>query len=149
MKDFVDTMKISATSDKIEKIEEKDIQEKVVKNDINIATSFTEYFHTVFWISMEQGIPCIIGNTMDFFENKEYEELRNYIVTEAEDNSLINSKMVMKCLENKEKVMKLYKKWKEKYNELANQSIMEFYRKINGGVYAKIKELCKEIYKKR
>ena len=52
MKDFVTTMKINATADKIEKIDEKNIQEKVVKNDITIATSFTEYFHTVFWISM-------------------------------------------------------------------------------------------------
>ena len=129
MKDFVTTMKINATADKIEKIDEKSIQEKVVKNDITIATSFTEYFHTVFWISMEQGIPCIIGNTIDFFENEEDKELRNYLVTQAEDNSIINSKMVTKCLENKEKIIELYKNWKEKYNEIAKQSIKEFIEK--------------------
>lgn len=129
MKDFVDTMKINSTSDKIEKIDEQNIQEKVVKNDINIATSFTEYFHTVFLISMEQGIPCIIGNTSDFFENEDDIELKKYVVTEAEDNSIINSKLVEKCLKNKEKVLQLYKKWKEKYNELAIKSMNEFIEK--------------------
>ena len=128
MKDFVTTMSINSTSDKIEKIDEKNIQEKVVKNDITIATAFTEYFHTIFWISMEQGVPCIIGNTIDFFFFF-YRELRNYLVTEAEDNSIINSKMVMKCLENKEQIIKLYREWKERYNELANKSIVQFIEK--------------------
>ena len=78
---------------------------------------------------MEQGIPCIIGNTIDFFENEEDKELRNYLVTQAEDNSIINSKMVTKCLENREKIIELYKNWKEKYNEIAKQSIKEFIEK--------------------
>ena len=129
MKDFVDTMNIKATSDKIEKIDEKTVQEKVAKNDINIATSFTEYVHPVFWISMEQEVPCIIGNTMDFFQDEEDKKLRDYLVTEAEDNSIINSKMVEKCLENKEEVIELYNNWKEKYNKIANESIKNFLEK--------------------
>ncbi len=129
MKDFLDTMQIKSTSDKIEKIEEKDIQEKVAKNDINIATSFTEYFHVVFLLSMEQGVPCIIGNTSDFFEDEKFKELKSYVVTEAEDNSIINSNIVKECLKNKEKVMKLYKEWKDEYNILANKSIKEFIEK--------------------
>lgn len=129
MKDFVDTMNIKATSDKIEKIDEKTVQEKVVKNDINIATSFTEYVHPVFWISMEQEVPCIIGNTMDFFQDEEDKKLRDYLVTEAEDNSIINSKMVEKCLENKEEIIELYNNWKEKYNKIANESIKNFLEK--------------------
>ena len=129
MKDFLDTMQIKSTSDKIEKIEEKDIQEKVAKNDINIATSFTEYFHVVFLLSMEQGVPCIIGNTSDFFEDEKFKELKSYVVTEAEDNSIINSEMVKRCLKDKEKVVKLYKEWKEEYNILAYKSIKEFIEK--------------------
>lgn len=129
MKDFVDTMNIKATPDKIEKIDAKAVQEKVVKNDINIATAFTEYVHPVFWISMEQGIPCIIGNTTDFFEDEEDKNLRNYLVTEAEDNSIINSKMVEKCLKDKEKIIELYNNWKEKYNKKAEESIKEFLEK--------------------
>ena len=78
---------------------------------------------------MEQGVPCIIGNTMDFFQDEEDKKLRDYLVTEAEDNSIINSKMVEKCLENKEEVIELYNNWKEKYNKIANESIKNFLEK--------------------
>ena len=129
MTDFVNTMDINSSIDKIEEIDEKSIIEKTAKNDINISTSFTEYMHPVFWISMEQGIPCIIGNTTDFFQDDKDKELKKYLVTEAEDNSIINSKMIEKCLENKEKIIKLYKEWKEEYNNLAKQSLKEFIEK--------------------
>ena len=127
MKDFLDTMNIKSTEDKIENIEEKDIITKVATNDINISCSFTEYFHTIFFISMEQGVPCIIGNTSDLFE--EDEELKKYVVTVAEDNPIINSEIIKKCLNNKEKVIKLYREWKQNYNEIAKQSIEAFIAK--------------------
>ena len=127
MKDFLDTMNIKSTEDKIENIEEKDIKTKVAKNDINISCSFTEYFHTIFFISMEQDVPCIIGNTSDLFE--EDEELKKYVVTVAEDNPIINSEIIKKCLNNKEKVIKLYREWKQNYNEIAKQSIEAFIAK--------------------
>lgn len=127
MKDFLDTMNIVSTADKIEKVEEKEIIKKVIKNDINISCSFTEYFHTIFFISMEQGVPCIIGNTSDLFEEKE--KLKEYVVTTAEDNPIVNSELIKKCLANKEKVVMLYNEWKEKYNEIAKQSIEAFIEK--------------------
>ena len=129
MTDFVNTMDINGTIDKIEDIDEKSIIEKTAKNDINISTSFTEYMHPVFWISMEQEVPCIIGNTIDFLQDEKVSKLKNYIVTTAEDNSIINSKMVEKCLENKDEIIKLYKDWKEEYNNLAKQSLKEFIEK--------------------
>lgn len=127
MQDFVDTMDIRSTVDTLEKIDEKNLIEKVFKNDINIACSFTDYFHPVFFISMEQGIPCIIGNTSDLFD--ENDELKKYVVTLAEDNAIINSHLVKECLQNKSKVMELYIKWKESYNKLATQSIQAFLEK--------------------
>ena len=129
MTDFVNTMDINGTIDKIEDIDEKSIIEKTAKNDINISLSFTEYMHPVFWISMEQGVPCIIGNTIDFLQDEKVSKLKKYIVTTAEDNSIINSKMVEKCLENKDEIIKLYKEWKEEYNKLAEQSLKEFIEK--------------------
>lgn len=127
MKDFLDTMNIQSKEDRIETIEETDILEKVIKNDITISCSFTEYFHTIFFLSMEQEVPCIIGNTSDLFENKE--ELREYVVTMAEDNPIINAELVKKCLGNKQKVIRLYKTWKEKYNKLADKNKNAFLEK--------------------
>lgn len=128
MQEFLETMDIQSKPDKIEKIDEQNIIRRVVKNDINISCSFTDYFHTLFFISMEQEIPCIIGNTSDLFKD-EGEELKSYIVTTAEDNPIVNAEIIEKCLENKEKVVDLYKKWKKEYNEEALESIRTFLEK--------------------
>lgn len=127
MDDFLNTMEISNSPDKIEKIEEDILIEKIIKNDVIVSTSFTEYMHSVFWISMELGIPCLIGNNSDFFEKDE--ELNKYVVTVAEDNAIINSKMVETMLKEKKKIQELYKMWKEKYNKAAKENIEEFLNK--------------------
>jgi len=127
MDDFLNTMEISSSQDKIEKIDEDAIIEKVVKNDVIVATSFTEYVHPVFWISMELGIPCLIGNNSDFFDEKDL--LKQYVVSSAEDNAIINAQMVEKILEKKEKIQELYKTWKQDYNKKAKEKIEEFLNK--------------------
>lgn len=120
MTDFLDTMNIESTEDTIECIQENEIIEKLLKNDIIVSCSFTEYFHTMFFLSMENGVPCIIGNTSDLFDNNE--ELKKYVVTEAEDNPILNAKLIGYCIENKEKIISLYIKWKEKYNVLSDRN---------------------------
>ena len=131
MEEFLNTMEIRSTPCRIENINDENIIKEVIKNDITIATSFTEYFHVVFFISMEQGIPCIIGNTEDFFDinNEDEKMLEKYLITKAEDNSITNSKMVEECLKNKEQIIEFYRKWKEKYNILVKTSIEEFISK--------------------
>lgn len=127
MQDFLDTMQICNSPDKIEKIEEQVLIDKLSKNDVIVSTAFTEYVHPVFLISMELGIPCLIGNNSDFFEKDE--ELKQYIVTIAEDNAIINAKMVENILKNKEKILDLYKKWKQEYNVQAKEQIEKFINK--------------------
>lgn len=127
MEEFLNTMEIQNVPCKIEKIKEKYIINELIKNDVIISTSFTEYLHPIFFMSMEMGIPCLIGNNSDFFE--ENDELRKYVVTFAEDDPIINSKKVQKILENKEKIKELYKKWKTEYNKEAQTSIENFIEK--------------------
>ena len=127
MDDFLNTMGILSSQDKIEKIDEDSIIKKVVKNDVIVATSFTEYVHPVFLISMELGIPCLIGNNSDFFDEKDL--LKQYVVSYAEDNPIINAQMVNKILEKKEKIKELYKTWKEEYNKKAKENLEEFLNK--------------------
>lgn len=125
MEDFLTTMKIENSPVEIKEINEENIINEIIKNDVTVATTFTEYFHPVFFLSMELGIPCLIGNTIDFF-GKDDDDLKSYIVTEAEDNPIINAEKIRTILSNKEKVLNLYKKWKEKYNEEAKENINEF-----------------------
>lgn len=124
MTDFLNTMKIKSNIDNIKEINERSITDLIKKNDVIISTSFTEYVHPIFFISMELGIPCLIGNNSDFFE--ENEELVDYIVTKAEDNPITNSIMVMNIVKNKKKIFELYKKWKEKYNIMSKEAINLF-----------------------
>ena len=73
---------------------------------------------------MEQGIPCIIGNTSDLFDDNEI--LNKYIVTKTEDNPIENSRLVEECLKNKDIVIEEYKKWKEDYNKKSKENIKQF-----------------------
>ena len=77
MEEFLNTMEIKNTPSKIEKIEEEEIIKQLIKNDVIVSTSFTEYMHPIFFMSMELGIPCLIGNNSDLFE--EDDELKKYI----------------------------------------------------------------------
>ena len=98
----------------------------ILKNDAIVSTSFTEYMHPVFWLGMEVGVPVLIGNNSDLFNG---EKLEKYVVTSAEDNAIINSKMVEKILDNKEKILELYKNWKKEYNEKSKKNIEAFLEK--------------------
>lgn len=124
MKDFLETMKIKSIGVKVKDIDEISIIREIKNNDINVSCAFTEYLHLIFFISMELGIPCIIGNTSELFENEE--TLAKYLVTSQEDNPIANAEMIKTCLKNKEIILKRYLEWKNVYNEKSNKSIQEF-----------------------
>ena len=126
MEEFLTTMGIQNTPEKLEEIKAENIIKSILKNDVIVSTSFTEYMHPVFWLGMEVEIPVLIGNNSDLFNG---EELEKYIVTSAEDNAIINSKMVEKILDNKEKILELYKNWKKEYNEKSKNNIEAFLEK--------------------
>lgn len=127
MEDFLNEMKIKCCTDRINEINEDNLIKSVIKNDAIVSTSFTEYMHPIFFISMELGIPCLIGNNSDFFDEKS--ELAKYIVTDSEDNAIINAKLVKEMLNNRELINKLYIEWKEEYNRKSQKSIIEFLEK--------------------
>ena len=119
MTEFLKIMKINS---KAQKINEQNIFNNILENDINISCSFTEYLHTIFFLSMELGVPCITGNNEDFLNS----ELKEYLVVEAEDNPIKIAEKLNKCIQNKEKIMESYEIWKKEYNKKAENSIKEF-----------------------
>ena len=119
MTEFLKIMKINS---KAQKINEQNIFNNILENDINISCSFTEYLHTIFFLSMELGVPCITGNNEDFLNS----ELKEYLVVEAEDNTIKIAEKLNKCIQNKEKIMESYEIWKKEYNKKAENSIKEF-----------------------
>lgn len=126
MEEFLNTMNISNNPEKLEEVNEENIIKSVKRNDVIVSASFTEYMHPIFWIGMELGIPVLVGNTLDLFNG---EELEKYVVTKAEDNAIINSKMVLKILKNKDKINQMYKEWKQDYNNKAKENLNTFLNK--------------------
>lgn len=124
MNDFLNTMNIENVSLKIKDITDKELIKVISENDVIISTSFTEYFHPLFFIAMEIGVPCLVGNNSDLFEEKD--RIKDYVVTSTEDNPIMNSEMINNILDNKKKIFELYGEWKEKYNKVALTSIKEF-----------------------
>jgi hypothetical protein len=122
MDDFLTTMKIENRAKKVD-FSIESIAEAVKSDDIVVSCSFTEYFHPVFFVSMEMGIPCLVGNNVDFLDDKYLNEM---IVTKAEDDPIINSRLVANILKNKEAIMKAYKAWKKRYDVEAKKNLEEF-----------------------
>lgn len=127
MDDFLKTMKISHKQDRIEVLDEKNIAKVVLNNDVVVNTSFTDYVHPMFFISMELGVPCLIGNNSDFFD--ENDELYSYVVSTAEDNAIVNADKVHKLVKDRDKVINLYNGWKHEHNKKSESSVEKFINK--------------------
>lgn len=127
MKDFLSEMKIKNNPINLKEVTDEELIKNIMSNDAIISTSFTEYLHPIFFISMELGIPCLCGNNSDLFDNfKEAEKLKEYIVTSCEDNAIINAKKIEEMLKNRNEINKLYVSWKKMYNVKAQKCIEEF-----------------------
>lgn len=101
----------------------EELYKRMAKNDINIYVTFTECAPLIPLESLELGVPCITGDNHHYFEGT---ELEKYLVVRKEDDIIAIRNQILYCLENKEKVMQLYKEWKKEYNEEAKRSVEEF-----------------------
>lgn len=124
MFEFLDKMLVNRDKVSIDLNDSQSLIKSILVCDVIISTSFTEYFHPLFFVSMEYGVPCLVGNTIDFFEQDSI--LFKYLVSNAEDNAIENSKKIQNIIEHKDEIFVEYKKWKKLYNVLSEKSIKEF-----------------------
>ena len=122
MNEFLETMHIESKPIQVKKTLEG-VMDARKENDVVVSTSFTDYVHPVFFIAMEMGIPCLVGNSVDFLDGTKLKEL---VVTTTEDNPIVNGEKVKKINDNRENIIKEYRDWKKKYNTLASDKIKEF-----------------------
>ena len=101
----------------------KDLLERIQKNDINLYITFTECSPMFPLESFEMGVPCLVGNNNDYFQNT---ELGKYVIVDREDDAEYIKNKIMNCLENKEKVMQLYKEWKTNFDKKCKEYVKEF-----------------------
>lgn len=101
----------------------KELLERCQENDINLYITYTECSPMFPLESFDVGVPCLVGNNNDYFRDA---ELGKYVVVDREDDAEYISKKIIECLKNKEKVMNLYRTWKEQYDKKCKEYVEEF-----------------------
>lgn len=97
--------------------------ERMAKNDINFYVTFSECAPMIPLESLELGVPCITSNNHHYWEGT---ELGEYLIVNENDNVNVIYEQAKKCLENKDKILALYKEWKKVYDIESKRSVKKF-----------------------
>ncbi len=121
-KDFADKVNIKVSG--VEKsLPREDLLKRMSNNDVNLYVSFSECSPMLPLESMELGVPCITGNNHHYFKNN---DLENYIIVKNEaDIEEIKGKIEL-CLNNKEKIKKLYDLFSKKNKQNSKSDVKKF-----------------------
>lgn len=103
--------------------EEKNIEKLIIKNKVNLDCRFSDVSIESFLISMDAGIPCILGNTSLLDDNS---ILKDALVLESDDDVNEISEKISSVLKNKEFILKTYSDWREQYSNKSKESIEQF-----------------------
>lgn len=101
----------------------EELLSRLSNNNINIYTTFTECAPLLPLESLELGVPCITGNNHHYWENT---ELEKYLVVNKIDDPYAIYNQILLCLENKELIINLYKKWKKNYDKECEKNVKTF-----------------------
>lgn len=104
-------------------IKREELLKRIALNDINLYVTFSECAPMLPIESMEVGVVCLTGDNNHYFKNT---ELEKYLIVDREDDIISISEKIEFALENKEKIMTLYKEWKIQNDILSLQSVNNF-----------------------
>ena len=104
-------------------IPREELIERMSNNNLNLYVTFSECAPMLPIESFEVGVPCVFGNNHHYFKNN---ELEDYLLVENENNPMKISEQIKKCLDNQEKIMELYQKWKKENDENSKKLVKEF-----------------------
>lgn len=101
----------------------EELMKRMGANAVNLYVTFSECAPMLPLESFEMGTPCITGNNHHYFENS---NLENLIVVSNEEDILEICEKIKNCMEQKDKIMNLYKKFRSDNIKNANKSVKEF-----------------------
>lgn len=101
----------------------KELLERIQGNDINLYITFTESSPMFPLESFEMGVPCLLGNNNDYFQNT---KLGEYVIVSREDDPAYIKEKILNCLEHKEEIMKLYQEWKKEFDIVTKEYVKRF-----------------------
>lgn len=99
---------------------------RMSENDINFYVTFSECAPLIPIESLELGVPCITGNNHHYWEGT---ELEDYLIVNESDDVLKIYEKANYALENKDKILNIYKKWKKEYDKKSMESVNKFLEK--------------------
>ncbi len=103
--------------------EVSNLDELRTNNKLNLYVNFTNTETCLVLESMDNGIPCLVGNT-DLFDNNSY--LKEKLVLKSDDDVSEIAFKITDVLENTQEILNEYIKFRKKYIELAKQTAMDF-----------------------
>lgn len=104
-------------------ISREELLQRIANCDVVLYTTFSECAPMVPLESFAQDVICIVGDNCHYFKG---EELEKYIVVSEENNPEEIAKKVEYAMENKDKILKLYKDW-EKRNKERSDKLLKAY----------------------
>ncbi|MBR0351175.1 MAG: hypothetical protein IJH76_05125 [Clostridia bacterium] len=104
-------------------VPKEEIYKRIANNDINVYVTFTECAPLIPLESLELGTVCITGDNHHYFTGT---ELEKYLVVTKEDDIMEIYNKIKYDLENREKILELYKEWKKEYSKKAKESVEKF-----------------------
>lgn len=104
-------------------ISREKLMQRMANNDVNLYVTFSECAPMLPLESMELGVPCITGNNHHYFKNT---KLENYIVINNESDIIEIKNKIIKCMENKEEIVKLYNEFSKKNIDESKKQVKEF-----------------------
>ncbi len=104
-------------------IKTKTLENTLSHNEINLYVNFCNISYALILQSMDKGIPCIVGNT-DFFDDNKI--LKEKLVLKSDDSIDEIKEKIILVTKEKDKVLKEYKKFRKLYSAKAKKSLDEF-----------------------
>ena len=104
-------------------VPKEEIYRRMAQNDINLYVTFTECAPLIPLESLELGTICITGDNHHYFTGT---ELEKYLIVNKEDDIMEIYNKIKFALENKDKILELYKEWKIEYTKESKKTVEEF-----------------------
>ncbi len=122
LKEFTSKENIKIDGSK-SRVSREELLEKMSSNDINLYVTFSECAPMLPLESLEVGTLCITGDNHHYFKGT---ELEKYLVVSREDDIIEISNKIKYALENRDKILQLYRDWKIKHDKESKKSIDKF-----------------------
>lgn len=101
----------------------KELLKRMSQNTLNLYVTFSECAPMLPIESFEVGTICLTGNNHHYFKNT---ELEKYLVVDNEESPIKIAEKIKLCISNQEKIMKIYKTWKNENDKNSRKSVEDF-----------------------